>query len=127
MSQVEISNPGSGYQQPQTPAATTPAPDESTATQVVPLRLKYANANLILKFALSGTATGYIPSLDVATGSGTGTGTNGSSGTSGMGGMSGMSGMGGMSSGGYGGGMSSGGYGGGMSSGGMSSMGGYGR
>jgi len=101
---------------PATAAApdTTGGDDASTATQVVPLRLEYANAALILRYALSGSQTGYIPSLDAPPSSG-GTG-GGQGGSSGVGGFGGSTGGFGGSTGGFGG--STGGYGG--------STGGYG-
>lgn len=90
-------------------ADTTGGDDSSTVTQVVPLRLEYANAALILRYALSGSETGYIPSLDAPPSTGTtGSGQGGSTGA--LGGLGGSNGGFGGSSGGFGG--SSGGFGG---------------
>jgi type II secretory pathway component HofQ len=109
--QIAIETPTLTGTGPATPVAALPQAD--TSTQVVQLKLNYANAQLILRYALSGPNTGYIPSLDAPPTSGRGgTGTGGTSITSGgIGGSSG--GFGGQSSGG-----------GGFSSGGQSSGGG---
>lgn len=120
---IDIQNAGD-TETPTTPAATTDtttdttADDQSTATQVVPLRLEYANAQLILRYALGGGKSGYIPSLDAPPttnrgGTGGGGGLTGGGMTGGFGG--GMTG--GMSGGGMSGGMSGGMMGGGMTGG----------
>jgi hypothetical protein len=102
------------------PDATTPAvapaaasgTDVSTATQVVQLKLNYANAALILLRALTGggaAGSGLIPALDAPPNSNRGGGGN-------TGGLGGSGGFGGGNSGGFGGG-NSGGFGGGGNSG----------
>jgi hypothetical protein len=106
---------GTGATAPTTTADTGETPD--TATQVVPLKLNYANALLLLTYALGSTnpsGSGVIPPLNAPIGGGNRNGNNSGGGMS-----SGGFGGGGMSSGGFGGGgMSSGGFGGGGMSGG---------
>jgi type II secretory pathway component HofQ len=118
--QIDIGQTGAGQPEPVTQTSPTAATETNTVSQVVPLRLEYANAALILRYALSGSGTGYIPTLNSPSGTGNGNTGGGMGGMGGMGG--GMGGMGG-GMGSMGGGMGSmgGGMGGGMS-GGMGGM-----
>ena len=123
--QIAVSTTGSGTTAPaQAVTPTTAEPIQSTLTTVIPIKLEYANAALLLRYALGTTSPGEIPPLNAPTSTG---GRNGGGGNSGFGnsgssfggssgGFCGSSGgFGGGSSGGFSGG-SSGGFGGGSTS-----------